>query len=92
MNSFIEALFFLLCGMCSQSILQRGYNKFHKGSMNDIGVEKAKLRQDMSCEATGTKGGCGGGSPVYLLILYFQSPYLEVAVDHAHLVAVEHSL
>lgn len=61
MNSFIEALFFLLCGMCSQSILQRGYNKFHKGTVNDIGVEKAKLRQDMSCEATGTKGGCGGG-------------------------------
>lgn len=39
------------------------------------------------------KGG-GGVSFVYLLLLnlYCQSPYLKVAVDHAHLVAVEHSL
>lgn len=66
----------------------------HKASykfQSDICVEKAKLRSDMSCGATGTKLR-GGWSLVYLLILYRQSPYLEVAVDHAHLVAVEHSL
>ncbi len=29
---------------------------------------------------------------LYYIVFYAESTYLEVAVDHAHLVAVEHSL
>lgn len=43
----------------------------------------------MKCEVTGQKGQ---KKDLYFSGLYCQSTYLEVAVDHAHLVAVEHSL
>ncbi len=43
----------------------------------------------LECEATGQKGK---EKNLYFFGLYGESTYLEVAVDHAHLVAVEHGL